>query len=108
MTNLAKAWGKQNGDCHEIAAAIMLDIAIGTWVWYTGRCPRIGSHSWIETDGWAIDASTAPTSRLCKGPVLAPFDPRFSVANSNRFNWWMVELVHASVQKLVDRDSERG
>ena len=85
MTNLGQAWGKKDGDCHEIAAAIMLDIAtlqsqgapIGTWVWYMGRCPRIGSHSWIETDGWAIDASNGADDR----PIIVQESQAFRRSN---------------------------
>ena len=97
MANLAKAWGEQDGDCHEIAAAIMLDIAtlqsrgapIGTWAWYTGRCPRIGSHSWIETDGWAIDASNGAADR----PIVVQEIQAFRRANGAKKSKKKMRLV---------------
>jgi hypothetical protein len=62
--------GEPNGNCHIVATHIMANlIATGRskgWVWVKGR--RKGArldgsdfvHSWLEFDGWAIDASNTP------------------------------------------------
>lgn len=54
------------GDCHEITVALATDLlkvdpAGDEWRWITADCARIGSHSWLECDGWAIDASNGKT-----------------------------------------------
>ena len=52
------------GNCHEIALSLMLDLrAAGCgsgWCWATGRTRPFGSggegdHSWIEVGGWSLD-----------------------------------------------------
>ncbi len=59
--------GEETGNCHEVATALM-SVLIMTrqskgWVWVKGVKPqgkKDGSdwpHSWLEHDGWAIDAS---------------------------------------------------
>lgn len=67
LTRFQNLWGEQTGDCHEIAGALYADIISagvpGDWQWYVGRCPNIGDHSWIECDGWAIDAANGSTTR---------------------------------------------
>lgn len=52
------------GDCHEIAVALMCDLTVAGrdegWSWVQGTA-TLGSepvfHSWLEYDGWAVDAS---------------------------------------------------
>ncbi len=60
MPRFTAAWGNERGDCHEIVMAILLDLAsvgIRNWRWCRGVFDRIGDHSWLEVDGWAIDAA---------------------------------------------------
>jgi hypothetical protein len=52
------------GNCHHIALGLMTDLILADkadgWVWVEGqiRTNRSGwiAHSWLEYDGWAIDA----------------------------------------------------
>ena len=56
-----------DGDCHEVASALMIDLMVAErakgWHRVKGYQPEAGgsgskrSHSWLECDGWAIDAS---------------------------------------------------
>jgi hypothetical protein len=61
LRRFSRRYEKQSGDCHEIALALIEDLAdchaALKWFWYVGDCPQIGEHSWIECEGWAIDAS---------------------------------------------------
>jgi hypothetical protein len=63
LRRFMRKYGKRSGDCHEMAHALVMDLADCRdnvpfkWFWYTGNCPRIGEHSWVECEGWAIDAS---------------------------------------------------
>jgi hypothetical protein len=55
-------YGRRSGDCHDIAQALIGDLYDAgptgvRWYWYIGECLEIGEHSWIECEGWAIDAS---------------------------------------------------
>lgn len=53
------------GDCHEVAIALMLDLAdlhrADGWVWAMGTCTSQKeadfTHSWLQCDGWMLDAS---------------------------------------------------
>lgn len=59
--------GEVEGNCHEVAMTMMIDLIRAEnhkgWVWLTGY--KLGGkkdgsnweHSWLEYDGWAIDAS---------------------------------------------------
>src|SRR4029077_18391068 len=48
LQNFQKRWGRSTGDCHEMALALILDLADnrapGTRFWYMGACPRIGDQ----------------------------------------------------------------
>jgi len=63
LRRFTRQHGKRSGDCHEIALALVTSLADCKgpvpfkWQWYVGDCPDIGEHSWIECEGWAIDAS---------------------------------------------------
>jgi hypothetical protein len=63
LRRFTRKYGKRAGDCHEVALALICDLADCKkrgpfkWYWYIGDCPFIGEHSWIECEGWAIDAS---------------------------------------------------
>jgi hypothetical protein len=68
LPTFAFLWGlTDNGDCHEIAEALSNDLTDNLasprdeWNWIMADCERIGSHSWLECDGWAIDASNGKT-----------------------------------------------
>jgi hypothetical protein len=53
------------GDCHEVAMALMVDLvtagAAEGWMYVLGRIRRTCEveHSWLEYDGWVVDASNA-------------------------------------------------
>jgi hypothetical protein len=70
LRRFSRKYGMRLGDCHEIAQALIRDLADChgaprfKWFWYVGDCPQIGDHSWIECEGWAIDASCG-----CDRPV---------------------------------------
>ena len=63
LRRFARKYGKRSGDCHEMAYALVMDLADCRgnvpfkWFWYAGDCAQIGEHSWVECEGWAIDAS---------------------------------------------------
>jgi hypothetical protein len=61
LPNFSAAWGGEH-DCHSICADLTLDLhlageSLDQWVWLQGDCARIGEHSWIEVEGFAIDAA---------------------------------------------------
>lgn len=52
------------GNCHDVAFALMANLLmVGKargWVWATGHVELLsgrGMHSWLEFDGWAVDAT---------------------------------------------------
>ena len=61
----AKKTIELGGDCHTIALALMADLIIArrahSWNWLQGyeedSNGKKWDHSWLEYDGWAIDAS---------------------------------------------------
>ncbi len=64
LRRLQRKWGRKEGDCHEIARALIADLfdcmherPERPWYWMVGDCSRFGEHSWVESNGWAIDAS---------------------------------------------------
>jgi hypothetical protein len=69
MPRLVSLYGSLGGgDCSAIAAAFMSDIAaieerppgsVLRYLWspVTGHLPRIGSHTWLESDNFAFDLS---------------------------------------------------
>jgi hypothetical protein len=78
--------GRREGDCHEVALALILDLddhkerVPFKWQWLIGDCPKVGEHSWIECEGWAIDASNGN-----KRPIIIQraTDYRRSIAAEN-------------------------
>jgi len=59
--------GQTDGNCHEICIALTAGLTAGKcahgWAWVTGQVhfgepstPAV-EHSWMEYDGWALDAS---------------------------------------------------
>jgi hypothetical protein len=48
-------------DCHQVAIALMVDLfvagCVAGWKWCEGTSEQTGRHSWVEFEGWAIDAS---------------------------------------------------
>jgi len=65
LPRFAFLWGlTDGGDCHEIAEALATDLLSSPddWRWIMAECkPPTGSHSWLECDGWAVDASNGKT-----------------------------------------------
>jgi hypothetical protein len=61
LHRFTRKYGRHAGYCHEVALALVCDLADSRlsvpFKWYVGDCPNIGEHSWIECEGWAIDAS---------------------------------------------------
>jgi hypothetical protein len=68
LPNFRAAFGAPSpdglGDTHEIAIALMTDLhmagAAGPWTYVYGRLATyngVMEHSWLEFDGWAVDAS---------------------------------------------------
>ena len=64
----ARSFGKSLGDCHEVTLALMCDLTTAGkgdgfyWVQGTGNFSDDPDyppfhHSWVECDGWAIDAA---------------------------------------------------
>jgi hypothetical protein len=57
------------GNCHEVAIALMADLIMAgiskNWYWVEGFALKSNGekweHSWLEYDGWAIDASNHHT-----------------------------------------------
>ena len=59
--------GEVEGNCHNVAVSIMADLIAADrskgWFWVKGRkkggmpCGSDLVHSWLENDGWVIDAS---------------------------------------------------
>jgi len=52
---------ERDGDCHDSALSLLRDLRVAGadrgWVLVQGVCKRIGLHSWLEFDGWAVDFS---------------------------------------------------
>jgi hypothetical protein len=66
LPTFAFLWGlTDGGDCHEIAEALSNDLTRAghdDWQWITADCkPPTGHHSWLECNGWAVDASNGKT-----------------------------------------------
>jgi hypothetical protein len=86
LRRFTRSYGKRAGDCHEIALALVCALADVKerapfkWLWYVGDCPDIGEHSWIECEGWAIDASNGR-----KRPIIIQraVDYRRTIAAAN-------------------------
>jgi hypothetical protein len=59
---------REPGDCHEVALAIMLNLreanAAHGWENCAGITEKIGLHSWLECDGWAVDTARQRLSTL--------------------------------------------
>ena len=66
--------GESKGNCHNIALAFMTDLIIGRraqgWSWVKGGNPkriskqgRAWEHSWLEYNGFAVDATTKQTGK---------------------------------------------
>ena len=75
MTEEAQPGGPE-GDCHDVAASIMEDLVWANcaegWTWVEGynRLKPDKSkwvHSWLECEGWAIDASHHVTMNIGLG-----------------------------------------
>jgi hypothetical protein len=65
LPKFSKAWGSTpGGDCHEIAEDLCTDLVRSpsrwSWRWITAQT-KFGPHSWLECDGWAVDASNGAT-----------------------------------------------
>jgi hypothetical protein len=68
LPGFERLW-RRKGNCHEITQGLLirlyeLGFSPERWVWVHGQCGRaqydgkpLGLHSWIEVDGWAIDAA---------------------------------------------------
>jgi hypothetical protein len=90
MPRLQSIWGTRRADCHEIAVAILSDISDCKpqpdlrFDWMTADC-NVGPHSWLESDGWAIDASNG----IVRAPFVAPasiYRSKIGAANMMRVN----------------------
>jgi hypothetical protein len=61
MPRFQARWGKPpGGDCHQVAADWIADIAGAGeygWIYCWAKCDRISDHSWLECSGWAFDPS---------------------------------------------------
>lgn len=79
--------GEPEGNCHEIAVTIMVDlIRTGNakgWAWLEGYKSRESrdesdwEHSWLEYDGWAVDASHAHSKKHKRDIPILIFDAQF-------------------------------
>ena len=65
-------WGGA-ADCHAVAQDLIMDLyearSAEPWFWYVGRQVICGDHSWIESRGFAIDASNGATRPMLIAPV---------------------------------------
>ncbi len=66
------------GDCHEVAQALMADLLMAHeaagWSWVTGTQLDGRDHSWLEFDGWAVDASHWTLSKTGGGVLVMDAD----------------------------------
>jgi hypothetical protein len=65
LPHFAARWGRRNGDCHEIAQLLFHDLVAARgrhrWAWSIGVTALWGEHSWLECDGWVLDAAHGKT-----------------------------------------------
>lgn len=99
LRHFTEAFGKPSrdglGDCHEVALALMTDLVVAGraagWKWCEGLVTSDPyEHSWLEFDGWAIDASNG---RAKGGRVLIA--PRA---------WYRS---HQLAQRVTERDAKQ-
>jgi hypothetical protein len=79
LRRLRRRWGRDPGDCHKIALGLHQDLLrchwLGLldqpfdWKWMTGERDIGDEHSWLESRGWAIDASHGLTDPVRAIPV---------------------------------------
>jgi hypothetical protein len=85
LPNFAKLWGREPGDCHKLCRFTIFDLAVVkvalhlgsefSWVWLRSDSCRNHDgnlHSWIESDGYALDAANG-----CSRPIFILPAPRW-------------------------------